>query len=55
MNKMLVSGLMALGLALVTMVALGADKPEESLAVAPVQFREVEQTYSVDGGLTMTS
>jgi len=49
MNKMLVSGLMALGLALVTMVALGADKPEEPLAVAQVQFREVEQTYSVDG------
>jgi len=48
-NKMLVSSLMALGLASVTMVALAADKPEEPLAVAPVQFREVEQTYSVDG------
>jgi membrane fusion protein, multidrug efflux system len=49
MNKMLISGLMALCLAMVTIVAFAADKPEVPLAVAPVQYREVEQSYSVEG------
>jgi len=49
MIKLLVGGLVVLGLASVTMAAPAADKLDVSLSVAPVQYREVEQTYSVDG------
>jgi len=49
MNKLLVTVLMALILASVTMAVRAADKMDVSLAVVTVQYREVEQTYSVDG------
>ncbi len=55
MNKMLVSGLMVLGMAMAApVVAWAAETSMAPLAVASVQYREVEQTYSAEGMVEAT-